>query len=167
MKTDHQQRIEEFMRKVEGLAPGKQGIPELPTYPTEAVRLLRARLILEEALETVLALGFHVLTNDCGEHVFDLDLLEFLPVVDHSEPTDEERLAMIADGCADLSVVTIGTLSACGLPDTPILEEVDRNNLAKFGPGHSVNVHGKLVKPPDHRPPDLLGVILSIAEGGA
>jgi hypothetical protein len=61
----------------------------------------------------------------------------------------------LVDGCCDLSVVTIGTLSACGVSDDPFLMEVDQNNLDKFGDGHSYREDGKLIKPPDHQPPRI------------
>jgi predicted HAD superfamily Cof-like phosphohydrolase len=63
------------------------------------------------------------------------------------------------DGCCDLSVVTIGTLSTLGVPDKPFLEEVDNNNLAKFGPGGYRNDYGKWVKPPGHKPPDISRIL--------
>jgi predicted HAD superfamily Cof-like phosphohydrolase len=95
-----------------------QDLPDRPTIPTKEVAALRARLILEEALETCAALGFpdvEVLQGD-----FDLGPMH-----------DEPDLVMILDGCADLSVVTIGTLSALGVNDEPLLALVDENNLAK------------------------------------
>ena len=67
----------------------------------------------------------------------------------------DPNLVEIADGCADLSVVTIGTLSACGIADEMLLGVVDANNLAKFGPGHSIREDGKLIKPKNHKPPDI------------
>ncbi|RME85522.1 MAG: hypothetical protein D6785_04320, partial [Planctomycetota bacterium] len=54
MKSPHQKRVEEFMRLA------GQEIPEVPTLPDEKTRLLRSKLILEEALETIHALGFAV-----------------------------------------------------------------------------------------------------------
>jgi predicted HAD superfamily Cof-like phosphohydrolase len=64
-------------------------------------------------------------------------------------------LVAIADGCADIKVVTTGTLSAFGIADDLIQQLVDYNNLEKFGPGHGYREDGKLVKPPEHRPPQL------------
>ena len=134
-KTGHQQRIEQFMRGC------KQEVPMVPTIPSQKIRLLRARLILEEALETVEALGFAP-TWDEGLDSFD--------IVPHGKPD----LVGIADGCADLSVVTYGTLSACGVADESVLAAVDENNLEKLEKG-TVDEHGKLQKPPGHQPPDL------------
>jgi predicted HAD superfamily Cof-like phosphohydrolase len=48
-------------------------------------------------------------------------------------------------------VVTIGTLSACGISDIPLLMEVDDSNIAKFGP------NGK--RRPDPADPDVASVL--------
>ena len=42
--SDHQKRVEELMIKA------GQNLPEVPIMPSKEVRLLRAKLILEEAL---------------------------------------------------------------------------------------------------------------------
>lgn len=138
MQTPHQLRIEEFMR-----AAG-QCVPCNPLVPPIEIRRLRAELILEEAAETIYALGFIILNDasakqtlslvPCGDNVFDL--------------------AAIVDGCVDTSVVTIGTLSACGVKDDPMLQLVDANNLDKIKRG-TRGPSGKFIKPVDHKPPDI------------
>lgn len=144
-RTVHQFRVEQFMRLA------RQELPDHPVLPSEDIRRLRARLILEEAFETVKALGFSVkIGHDVNEEC------HFTYVADQTPD-----LVQIADGCADISVVTIGTLSACGIPDLPLLALVDDNNLVKFGPGHSFREDGKLIKPPDHKPPDIAGFLKS------
>lgn len=69
--------------------------------------------------------------------------------------TADRQFSMIAlaDGLADCSVVNNGTATSCGVAMEPIQEIVDCNNMAKFGPGHSFNDAGKLIKPKDHTPP--------------
>lgn len=128
MQTEHQKRVEEFMRKAE------QDLPVKPIIPSLEIRRLRAKLILEEALETIEALGFKVL---------DLEYLDINDIEFHE--LQEPDLEKIADGCADLSVVTIGTLSACGIKDKSLLEEVDGANLRKFEIP-ICPVHGKPMK---------------------
>lgn len=149
MKTEHQQRVEKFMRLA------GQEIPDKPTIPSEEVRLLRARLILEEALETItLGLGFRVRAKGDPDCLLDLirrDLMAF----DSRPEIAPPDLEQIADGCADLSVVSIGTLSACGIADDPILLEVDESNLRKFGPGGRLREDGKWIKPDDWEPPKI------------
>ena len=145
MPTPHFQRVRTFMQHA------GQETPTLPTVPDEDTRLLRAKLILEEALETVRALGVSVTDRDSSA-VFTDDDLEF-------HVSGDVDLEGVVDGCADISVVTIGTLIAFGVDDEPILEEVDGANLRKFAPGSHAREDGKWMKPPDWRPPDILGVI--------
>lgn len=143
--TDHAHRVHALMLRA------KQTTPILPTMPDEKTRLLRAKLIMEEALETIEALGVTVFDN-AGT---DLEPIarNHLSFAADGEPD----LVGIADGCADVSVVTIGALLACGIADKPLLELVDNNNLTKFAPGHSFREDGKLVKPPGFVGPDVVG----------
>lgn len=135
MKTDHQQRVEEFMVKA-----GQQ-VPEVPTMPDFHTRRLRAALIFEEAMETIQALGFQPALS-FKDMVFVV-YPDRVQMIDHCIDPDFEG---IVDGCADLSVVLTGTLSACGVQDGPILDEVDRSNLTKFRDGYSIREDGKLLK---------------------
>lgn len=147
-RTSHQKRIDRFMKYA------GQDLPDSPTMPEEKVRKLRASLILEEALETIKALGFSaVATSGDKAVVIKKKKVEFFPEY-------EPDLIEVADGCADTSVVTIGTLSACGIADEAILQEVDLNNLKKFGEGHRIREDGKLLKPPGHQPPNFEKVLL-------
>jgi predicted HAD superfamily Cof-like phosphohydrolase len=136
MKTDHQKRIEEMMIKA------GQEVPKAPMLPSEKVRELRANLIYEEAMETIQALG-------CS--------------IDHStgraKVTGPCDMIGVADGCADLSVVTIGTLSAFGIADEPLLEVVDLSNLDKFRGDAHRREDGKWIKPSDWQPPNIKGVL--------
>lgn len=178
-KTDHQLRVECFM-KLAG-----QEVPATPTIPSKEVRLLRAKLILEEALETITALGFNVYSHFDKAYNLSLERLQF-------ENENPASLEEIADGCADLSVVNTGTLSACGIHDQELLEEVDKSNLAKFevpkclehgvdmmlrnnndvgdykccipgclesGVGGYKRSDGKWIKPPDWKKPNISKVL--------
>lgn len=128
----------------------KQEIPQVPTLPKDDVLRLRASLILEEALETIDALGCQVLLD---RHI-DVNKKN-VSIVSVKEANLEE----ICDGIADISVVSIGTLSACGVSDQGLLKMVDENNLAKFGEGHSFRADGKLIKSPLHKKPDITGYL--------
>lgn len=185
-KTEHQQRVEEFMVKA------KQEIPDRPTLPDEKTRRLRAKLILEEALETVRELGFHLVVS--GMHDDEtIDLTDKETFRKHVFPETTQAgpsLEGIADGCCDIIVVTSGTLSACGIADDSVQREVDCNNLRKFehhcpkcdGPGREAasseapgrricdscrgywrsgyhNEAGKWVKPETHKPPRIMNVL--------
>ncbi len=142
-RSSHQQRVDFFMIKASQVLPG------VPTVPDVKIRALRARLILEEALEAVKALGFTARAN-----ILKLDGMTI-----ELEALFEPDLVEIADGCADIKVVTTGTLSACGIADEKLQLLVDENNLAKFGPGHRIRADGKLIKPPEHKPPDVWALL--------
>ena len=153
-KTPHYHRVIEFMLRA------GQACPLVPTVPDEKTRVLRARLMLEEVLETIAALGVEVTFNpDPGgsmfsDHTHDIkfEALKF-------EARGEVDMVEVADGCADVAVVTTGTLIALGIPDVELQEAVDVNNLAKFGPGGRRDDNGKWIKPPGHKPPNVRGLL--------
>ena len=143
--TAHFERIRKMM-----FVAG-QGTPSQPTVPDEPTALLRARIILEEALEAVDALGVTAsfipgMTNSPVLELKKNIRLEF----DH-----EPDLVAIADACADISVVTIGTLVTCGIPDNGLLELVDNNNMTKFKDGVLKDANGKFLKPDGWEPPNI------------
>ena len=155
MTSEHYRKVQEFHR--EANQPVRH-IPQENLPPEE--RILRAKLVLEEAFELVEALGVVVSAPDFpGDENTGL---EFEDLSFDSWP--DMDLVGVADGCADLSVVTMGTLIQCGIYDRELLREVDRNNLEKFGPGGRRNKDGKWVKPPNHQPPDITGVLRRQAE---
>jgi predicted RNA-binding Zn-ribbon protein involved in translation (DUF1610 family) len=112
--TQHWRNIAEFMELA------GQNVPNTLTTPPQEVCRLRAALILEEALETIKALGFRIVAN---KHTGNITLQDLNTGPD---------LEQVIDGCADISVVTIGTLIAFGVPDKPVLDIVDKANLTKF-----------------------------------
>lgn len=147
-KSRHQKRIESFM-----LHAGQEVKPS-PGIPSEEVRILRAKLILEEALETIKALGIGVdiTIPGCPIEVLDEGFLNFY--IDGFA-----NLVEIADGCADISVVTIGTLSSCGIHDVELFDEVDKSNLAKFERGSYKREDGKWMKPPGWQSPKIQQIL--------
>lgn len=150
LKSSHQKSVERFHELAGDPAPA------VPTEPSAKVRVLRAKIILEEALETI--------RDGLGVELYHWDM-----VTGSKRPASFEGLILecnapfsmveTIDGCCDLRYVTTGTLSACGVPDRPFQDAVDRNNLDKFGPGHSLREDGKLIKPPGHQPPDIAGIL--------
>lgn len=140
VKSEHQQSVEQFMRLA------RQEVPASPVIPSLEIRRLRAKLILEEALETVEALGF---TVEGGISANNFDLVAEYPA----------DIIEVIDGCCDIEVVTTGTLSAFGIPDMPFINAVNANNIAKFNPGHSWREDGKLIKHPGHKAPDIAGIL--------
>lgn len=157
LRSPHQLRIDKFMELA------GQALPPEPTIPNAAIRTLRAKLILEEALETILGLGI-----DVTLHLAGFNFKDGLPVImDHCQFNENQLgrkpdLIAIADGCADVSVVTIGTLSACGISDVALLHEVDRSNLAKFTGDAHRREDGKWIKSSDWVPPDIQAILDSM-----
>lgn len=137
---------------------GGQKVPQIPTIPDENTRKLRASLILEEAFETINAMGFDVVLQDRSPAI---DKLVF---IDCGKPDLEKTI----DGCCDLKVVTTGTLSAFGIPDSPFQEEIDKNNLLKVSGEITRDANGKILKPPHWKPPkikEILKIIKNNFEG--
>lgn len=156
MRSKHQQRVDEFMRLAQ------QEVPDYPvTELSEEVRILRAKLMHEEVMETInggLGVSIHVeLGGNLGTVRLSPENCRF--VID-----GKFDLTEIIDGCADVAVVTTGTLTACGIPDEPFQEEVDNNNLAKFGPGGHRREDGKWIKPPNHQPPRIKELLEEVKE---
>lgn len=142
--TKHYGMVRRFMQLA------KQTVPNKPTEPSAEDRILRAKLIYEEALETInKGLGVSVLFTFKESVSFPNSMeVSFLANMDFN-------MAELVDGCCDLKVVTTGTLVACGVPDGAFQQIVDQNNLDKFGPGHTFREDGKLIKPPNHQPPPI------------
>lgn len=129
--VDHLTSVRVFMTKA------KQTTSFNVRCPSPEERILRAKLIYEEAMETISALGVdHILGKfiDAGE--------------DHYDPVE------VLDGACDIAVVTNGTLIACGLDGVypEALERVDQNNLSKFSEGSYIREDGKVMKPPNYVP---------------
>lgn len=143
--TEHYDRVKHFM-KLAG-----QGTPEHPTEPSLEIRRLRAKLILEEALETIEALGFTIYPDRGFEDSLPLNECTLVENGDFN-------LVEVIDGCCDTSVVTMGALIACGVPDNPFLEAVDQNNIDKIRNG-TIREDGKLIKHPDHKPPRIKEIL--------
>ena len=115
-----QEDIAELMRQY------KQEVKSAPEMPEAGTRLLRARLVLEEALEFVRACGCTV-SLEGGEAV-----LERIAVV--TDPGGVPDLVEYVDGCVDQLVVTYGALNAAGVLAQPAWDEVQRSNMSKAWP---------------------------------
>jgi len=120
--TAHYNRVLEFMQKT------GQDTPTCITIPDRETRRLRAKLILEETLETITALGFDVTYKPWKHdepHHLNIEMLGFWELHDYD-------ILDLIDGCTDIIVVTTGTLIAFGLPDIVFQQETDAANLRKF-----------------------------------
>lgn len=125
--------------------------PIVPTAPPEDRVRLCAKLLMEEAFETVSALYgapevFHVQWMNVQE------LLEKMPV--------DVDLIKTVDGLTDVDYVNEYIRQEIGVDGLPFLEEVQRANMAKFGPGSWVREDGKRMKPPGWEPPDIRTLLI-------
>lgn len=112
--------------------------------PSDVRLKLRAKLILEEALETVRALGFDISRAASADpRRFELELVRV------SDPDWPE----IVDGLCDLLYVTFGTAVEGGFSLSGFFAEVHRSNMLKVG--GPVRSDGKLLKPDTWEPPRI------------
>ena len=178
--TKEQKQVIEFMTLFH------QHVLDQPIIPSLEVRRLRAKLILEEAIETVEALGFDVLVclevrqgrtqgTEVGTIGTDMDGVFLLP-------NGKENIIKIADGLADLHYVGYcGTAAACGIDMEPVFAEVHRSNMSKmwteedlkqqktlyptgvvenYGGGlYRILVDGKVIKSPSYSPADIASIL--------
>lgn len=113
---------------------------------TPEKRLLRAKLIMEEAVETVAALGYDVEAEFVGDLPEDIHFFH--------RPGHEFELLDFIDGLCDLTYVTMGGAVNLGIDIKRHFDEVHRCNMAKLrGPKRE---DGKQLKPegwvgPDHQ----------------
>jgi predicted HAD superfamily Cof-like phosphohydrolase len=129
----NQDRVRKFMQMF------GQETPERPTQLDENTAKLRAALILEECLETImqgLGLAIKVEFNDGREFCLARN------VEDQTErygeyffkfiKEKEVDLVELVDGIGDIMVVTVGTSIACGIDQEPVNEEILNSNDSKM-----------------------------------
>ncbi len=119
----------------------KFGAPVLtaPAIPADSRVWLRAKLIAEEFIELLEALGVDarvelVQKNSAGAPM----------------PVD---LPQVAKEAADLDYVVEGTRLELGIDGAPVAVLVHESNMAKLG--GEVRPDGKILKPPGWTPPDI------------
>jgi predicted HAD superfamily Cof-like phosphohydrolase len=112
-----------------------QQVKESPELPDAETRLLRARLVFEEALEFVRGCGCTVnLSGLSGkEQAAVIDKLGVVP-----DPNCEPDFVEYVDGCIDQLVVTYGALNAAGVQAQLAWDEVQRSNMSKAWPHCSI-----------------------------
>lgn len=167
LRSEHQQMVDEFMRRA------GQAVPTSPTVPDEFDRVLRATLMLEELLEFCRDFGVEIqVPVDAEEEDGMVAVLadpaeseeefkaryakfHFMTIDSKTDQPYPVNLAGAMDACADLRVTTTGSMSACGVADTPVQRAVDEANLARFGPGGYRAANGKWIRPASWQPPDI------------
>jgi predicted HAD superfamily Cof-like phosphohydrolase len=108
-----------------------QQVKESPELPDPETRLLRARLVFEEAIEFVKGCGCTVILtgSDGEEQAAVIDKIGVVP-----DPEREPDFIEYVDGCIDQLVVTYGALNAAGVKAEPAWDEVQRSNMSKAWP---------------------------------
>lgn len=159
LKSKHQMLVEMFTRQMSS-NQSAQSTPTRPSVENLEKRVLRAALILEEALEVInLGLGLSVTESQSGSPIKHGDKFLFAE-------SGKVNLIELAGNLADLDVVgACGTASAFGIAQEPITTAICANNLLKFAPGHSYREDGKLIKLKNHPKPEPLIMALLKAQG--
>lgn len=132
--------------------------PVSPAAPEIRHGYLRAKLILEEAIETAFAL----VGARNGQVLVHTQLNEVLQQMARDKRTGAPDLVEAIDGCMDLLYVTYGTMEDIGLDSSPFFDEVHRSNMSKAG--GTVDVDGKKLKPRGYSPPDIAGVLARVSK---
>lgn len=146
LRSQHQRMVDAFHRQTPGLIWREKPIKSMAEVGVKE-RMLRAKLIFEEAVRETIGVGLGI-TVTCNEESVEFqvngdgDLIEFV------------------DGCFDTAVVVTGSLSQFGIPDGGQII-VNRNNLLKskrdangeLPAGSYLNADGKFVKSPNHPDP--------------
>jgi predicted HAD superfamily Cof-like phosphohydrolase len=133
--TDKPYRPQEDIRTL--MQQYNQQVKESPELPDPETRLLRARLVFEEALEFVKGCGCTVTMTIAGLHgEEETAVIDDISVV--PDPNRAPDFVEYVDGCIDQLVVTYGALNAAGVKVQPAWDEVQRSNMSKAWPHCSV-----------------------------
>lgn len=139
---------------------GKVPVLPAPAVPDAGRVMLRARLVGEEFCEFMEALF------PGSMYVGRIRETVMRPLATGAIICWAPDLTKLADACADLDYVVEGTRLEFGIDGEPIARIVHESNMAKFGPGSIVREDGKIMKPPDWRPPDIEGELRRQGSGG-
>lgn len=137
-----QNAVASFMNRVEG-----QVVRTTPTTDiTDDERVLRAKLVLEEALEFVEAMGCLVFFEETNT--------AFLPTaLTAIGGPNRIDLPAAADAIADITYVVEGSACTLGIDSLAVFSEVHRSNMEKLhGP---IREDGKQLKPEGWQPPQI------------
>ena len=131
---------------------------------THEERLLRARLVLEEAIELADALGVIITLPEGSDGILRAKTFET-----HLDEFAEVDLVEALDAIVDITYVNKGTASTLGLNPDSAFEAVHFSNMAKVGPDELVvrdPKTGKILKPEGWVPPTQALRDLIVAAGG-
>lgn len=115
--------------------------PAVPFVPTVTERERRLRLILEEFLELVEAMGFQLTVDSSDpEHEWNGDVGERL-IVEYIGGSHYD-VVETADALGDLNVVVNGTSAEFGIPQEAVDYEIYCSNMTKLGPDGKPIING-------------------------
>lgn len=145
------------MKVAEFMHAARQPVRTEITMPTEAERLLRVRLVIEEAFEFAEAMGVQVTSiatdlHALNEHSVQVEIIE----------DAEVDIVEAADALADTLYVVYGSGHTLGLPLQDVFDEVHRSNMCKVDESTGfcvVSPDGKVLKPEGWTPPDVAAVL--------
>ena len=134
-------------------------VAEALTIPSEGIRLLRFRLLVEEVVEFGRAIGIAGLCESTQEE-FEAMVKKLLNQY-HINPFAVVNVAEAADALGDIDYVTQGANLVFGFPAEAVVAEIHRANMSKLGAdGLPIyDDHGKIQKGPNYAPPDVKKVI--------
>jgi len=134
------------------MALAGQAMPSAPMVPSREVTLLRVRLLTEEFVELLEAVGMQSETASTVrafiERQVEADACGFMGKVD---------LVEVADALADLRFVAVGFDAACGIDGDAIDREVARSNFTKAP--FTMRPDGKVTKSASYEPPRIAEVL--------
>jgi predicted HAD superfamily Cof-like phosphohydrolase len=115
---------------------------------------LRAKLIMEEAIETVAAMGFSAwaVIEQNGQPGVD----PHKRIASFHKSFDKPDFDETIDGLADLLYVVYGAAVTFGIDLDPFFDEVHRSNMAKDG--GATREDGKILKPEGWQPPAIRAI---------
>jgi predicted HAD superfamily Cof-like phosphohydrolase len=157
-----QSRSFRLVRQFMGLCG--QRTPAEPTEPTPEERARMAAIIFEEVMETI----WKGLGVECRVHQGVSGSLDSKGCLYHTMngentvefvPCGEFNMIEAIDGALDTKVTANAILIGCGVADLELTEEVDQNNLGKFGPGSWRRDDGKHMKPEGYPAPKIAEIL--------
>lgn len=154
----NQKRVHDFIARIPAQAKALRDTPGLPPLD---VRILRARLMMEELIELIQdGLGLDIWI-DAKERVAGVGqfTVNYEDVHFEESHVRKPNVVLVADGLADCEVVNMGTAAVCGIDSGKVFDAVMDNNDLKIDRG-TIDGFGKLVKPADHKPPDIRAVLV-------
>lgn len=131
-------------------------IADAPTVGSLDLRMLRAHLILEEAIEFCEAAGLRVDVQYRPSHSGAAHRIT-ITVDPHRPP----NMVGMADALGDSDYVVSGANLAFGFPAVAIMAEIHRSNMSKLGAdGRPIyRQDGKVLKGPNYTPPNIAALL--------